>query len=457
MKAAASCHRVHPPKSRNATLRMWGKVRAIEDREPWLQPSGSIHDRRCLSRVRGRPVDAHLTGARLRARTQRASDSRFSAPVRGYHHAVAVTMQRMKDQPLLQLDNVECHYDGRSITHSLSMRIRHGMVGCLLGPSGCGKTTVLRAIAGFQAIRGGEIRLRGQVVSSPGFTLPPEQRRIGMVFQDYALFPHLDVLANVTFGLRGLGRRARRAVCAEMLEIVGLETYARRYPHELSGGQQQRVAVARALAAKPDLILLDEPFSSLDVDLRERLGRDVAEILKRQGTTAILVTHDQLEAFAMGDQIGVLYDGNILQWDTAFNLYHDPANRFIADFIGQGRFIEATLTTPDTLETPLGMIQADRAFLWETGTPLEVLLRPDDIIADRDSQLKGRVISKAFKGAETMYTLELNAGIEVLALFPSHLDHAIGDTVSVRVAADHAVAFAREDALTSVTATNAEP
>ncbi len=365
-------------------------------------------------------------------------------------------MQPMSDIPLLQLDNVECRYGDKPIARSLSMRVRQGMLTCLLGPSGCGKTTVLRAIAGFQAICGGEIRLRGNVVSSPAFTVPPEQRHIGMVFQDYALFPHLDVLANITFGLRGLSRAERRAVCAEMLEIVGLETYAKSYPHELSGGQQQRVAVARALAARPDLILLDEPFSSLDVDLRERLGRDVTEILKRQGTTAILVTHDQLEAFAMGDQIGVLYDGNILQWDTPFNLYHDPANRFIADFIGQGRFIQATLTTPDTLETPLGLIQADRAFLWEPGTRVEVLLRPDDIIADRDSPLKGRVISKAFKGAETLYTLELKAGIEVLALFPSHLDHAVGDTISVRVAADHAVAFTRRDELTSVPASDAE-
>jgi iron(III) transport system ATP-binding protein len=352
-------------------------------------------------------------------------------------------MRSMSETPLLQLDRVECRIGERAITGSLSMRVRQGMLACLLGPSGCGKTTVLRAIAGFQPITSGEIRLRGEIVSSAGFTLPPERRHIGVVFQDYALFPHLDVLGNITFGLHGLGRTARRKVCAQMLEVVGLESYARRYPHELSGGQQQRVAVARALAAKPDLILLDEPFSSLDVELRERLGRDVAEILKHEGTTAILVTHDQLEAFAMGEQIGVLYEGELLQWDTPYNLYHDPANRFIADFIGQGRFIDAILATPDTLETPLGEIQADRAFLWSPGTALEVLLRPDDVVADRDSRLKGLVVSKAFKGAETLYTLRLEPGIEVLALFPSHMDYVIGDTVSVRIAADHAVAFER--------------
>lgn len=352
----------------------------------------------------------------------------------------------MSEKPLLQLDGVECRYGNRSVIRSLSLRIRRGTITCLLGPSGGGKTTVLRAIAGFQAIQGGEIRLRGALASGPGFTIPPERRRIGMVFQDYALFPHLDVLGNITFGLRGISRAKRRGICAEMLEVVGLEAHARRYPHELSGGQQQRVAVARALAVKPDLMLFDEPFSSLDVDRRERLGRDVKEILKRHGTTAVLVTHDQLEAFAMGEQIGVLHEGNLLQWDTPFNLYHDPVSRFVADFIGQGRFVEAVLRTPDTLETPLGSIQADRAFLWETGTRLEVLLRPDDIVPDRDGRLKGRVISKAFKGAETLYTLDLEAGIEVLALFPSHLDYAIGDAVSVRVAADHAVAFARKGA-----------
>ncbi len=349
----------------------------------------------------------------------------------------------MSDEHLLKVEDIECRYGDEVVVRNFSLRVRPGSVSCLLGPSGCGKTTVLRAIAGFRPIQAGKIHLRGEVVSEPGSTVPPERRRIGMVFQDYALFPHLDNLGNVSFGLRRGSRALRRETALEMLEVVGLVQFAHRYPHELSGGQQQRGALARALAVKPDLILMDEPFSSLDVDLRERLSREVHDILKRQGTAAILVTHDQLEAFAMGEQVGVLRNGQLLQWDTPYNLYHDPADRFVADFIGQGRFIDAVLRAPDIIDTPLGTIQADRAFLWEPGTPLDVLLRPDDIVPDDSGNLRGRIVNKAFKGAETLYTLSLEGNVEVLALFPSHLDYQLGETVSVRVAADHTVAFTR--------------
>jgi iron(III) transport system ATP-binding protein len=228
----------------------------------------------------------------------------------------------------------------------------------------------------------------------------------------------------------------------DMLGLVGLTSLAKRFPHELSGGQQQRVALARALAGRPDLVLLDEPFSSLDVDLRERLSHEVHDILKGQGISAIMVTHDQHEAFAIGEMVGVMNDGRILQWDTPFNLYHDPADRFIANFIGQGRFLKAQLLTPDTLQTEVGVIHADRAFLWPPGTQLDVLLRPDDILPEPNANLRARVVGKAFKGAETLYTLRITDSVELLSLFPSHLDLALGEEVGVRVAADHAVAFA---------------
>lgn len=342
---------------------------------------------------------------------------------------------------ILEVEDIECRFDTESVVRGLSMRIRSGAVVCLLGPSGCGKTTVLRAIAGFHPVHRGLVRLRGQVVSEPGYGVAPEQRHVGMVFQDYALFPHLSILQNTVFGVASLSRRDRRKLGIELLELVGLEGLANRYPHELSGGQQQRVAVARALATKPDLILLDEPFSNLDVELRERLSDQVHAILKSQGISGIMVTHDQHEAFAMGEQVGVMHKGRILQWDSPFNLYHDPAERFIADFIGQGCFVSATLKTPDTLETDLGLIQADRAFLWKPGASLDVLLRPDDIIPDQDSPLRAAVVKKAFKGAETLYTLRFMNGIELLSLFPSHLDYSVGDTVGVRIAPAHSVAF----------------
>src|SRR3989338_4734264 len=196
----------------------------------------------------------------------------------------------------LTLRDIECRYDDRSAVRGLTLHVRDGNIICLLGPSGCGKTTVLRAVAGFQSLGAGEILIRGRTVSRPGFLLPPESRRLGMVFQDYALFPHLDVAGNDGFGLRRMPAAEKRRIVDETVELVGLAGLARRYPHELSGGQQQRVALARALAPNPDLILLDEPFSNLDVELRERLSGEVRAILKHRGTTAVLVTHDQHEA-----------------------------------------------------------------------------------------------------------------------------------------------------------------
>ena len=219
---------------------------------------------------------------------------------------------------------------------SVSFSLERGGIACLVGPSGCGKTTILRCIAGFERITDGEILLNGVVLSGLRTRVAPEKRRFGMVFQDYALFPHLTVADNVAFGLHGLNARTRRARVAEVLAAVGLEGMERAWPHELSGGQQQRVALARALAPKPHLLLLDEPFSNLDAELRERLAREVREILKASDITAILVTHDQREAFAVADEIGILQRGHIEQWDSPYNLYHWPASRFVASFRRRG-------------------------------------------------------------------------------------------------------------------------
>ncbi|MDH5179577.1 MAG: ABC transporter ATP-binding protein [Gammaproteobacteria bacterium] len=347
---------------------------------------------------------------------------------------------------ILELHAITCHYRGHTAVHELNLHVNKGDLFCLLGPSGCGKTTVLRAIAGFEPISQGKILLRGETISSPAFTLPPEKRRIGMVFQDYALFPHMNVCANVSFGLQDQPAKKRRQIADAMLEIVGLAGYGQRYIHELSGGQQQRVALARALAPKPELILLDEPFSNLDIEMREHLSQEVRQILKSQGATGILVTHDQLEAFAVGDQIGVMNQGHILQKDSAYNLYHSPKNPFVADFIGQGVFLHGKLRSPDTVETELGIIVGDRAYDWPVDTPVKLLLRPDDLVRDANGHLTGKVINKAFKGAEIMYTLQLASGIEVLSLFPSHYDHAVGDTVKLRLAPDHMVIFRTNEA-----------
>lgn len=345
---------------------------------------------------------------------------------------------------LLDIKKIECRYCGQTAVRKLSMHVNEGDLVCLLGPSGCGKTTVLRAIAGFESLYAGEIIIRDQVMSRPGYSRAPEKRNLGMVFQDYALFPHMDVNANIGFGLRNLNPTEKNRVVKNMLEVVDLEGFGQRYIHELSGGQQQRVALARALAPKPDLILMDEPFSNLDIEMREHLSQEVRQILKNQGATGVLVTHDQHEAFAIGDQIGVMHEGQILQWDTAYDLYHSPSNLFIADFIGQGVFLKGTLLTHETIQTELGIVKGDRAYDWPEGTKLELLVRPDDIVYDPEGDLYGEVTQKAFKGAEILYTLKMSPNIEVLSLFPSHHNHSIGERVSVRLAPDHMIAFIKE-------------
>jgi iron(III) transport system ATP-binding protein len=343
--------------------------------------------------------------------------------------------------PVLSLNAVSHAYQQKSTFSQLSFSLAKGQIGCLLGPSGCGKTTALRCIAGFEQLAAGSILLNGKLVSSTDFHLSAEQRQIGMVFQDYALFPHLNVEKNVGFGLHGMPRQLRQQRIDELLEVVGLRAYKNAYPHELSGGQQQRVALARALAPKPDLLLLDEPFSNLDVALRERLGLEVREILKQQNATAILVTHDQDEAFAIADEIGVMHQGQIQQWDSAYKIYHEPANRFVADFVGEGVFIPGTVLAPDRIQIELGEIAGNMPLDCCLGCTVDVLVRPDDVIHDDHSEVQARVLAKAFRGADFLYTLELASGARLLSLVPSHHNHAIGELIGIQLEIDHVIAF----------------
>jgi iron(III) transport system ATP-binding protein len=342
---------------------------------------------------------------------------------------------------LLEVENLRHAYGEQVVVRGLSFALARGMIGCLLGPSGCGKTTVLRCIAGFEALQEGEIRLSGKVVSRPGAALRPEKRRVGMVFQDYALFPHLRIADNIAFGLHDAPQPQRAARLRELAELAGLEEVLQKYPHEISGGQQQRVALARALAPRPELLLLDEPFSNLDVDLRERLSHEVRDIIRASGATAILVTHDQHEAFAMADEIGIMHEGRIQQWDTAYNVYHRPANRFVADFVGQGVFLPATALSPNELEIELGVLKSPNM---PRGVALEVLLRPDDVVHDDAATTQAEVVHKAFRGAEILYTLRLGSGRKVLTLVPSHHNHALGERIGIRLDVDHVVAFQPE-------------
>ncbi|MBX3634676.1 MAG: ABC transporter ATP-binding protein [Rubrivivax sp.] len=354
----------------------------------------------------------------------------------------------------LSVEGVAVRYpgSGRAAVDAVSIGLAAGQIGVLIGPSGCGKTSLLRAVAGLERCAAGRVAIAGEALSdaAAGVHLAPERRRIGMVFQDFALFPHLSVADNVAFGVAALPRGERAARVQQMLDLVGLAHAAKRAPHELSGGQQQRVALARALAPRPRLLLLDEPFSSLDVDLRERLAQEVRVILKDSGTTALLVTHDQLEAFAVGDVIGVMNHGHLEQWDDAYSLYHRPASRFVAGFIGHGVFAPARIVTCEhghCVETPLGELHdVANCPLPEAypGGECEVLLRADDIVHDDASPVKALIERKAFRGSEFLYTLRLAGGERVVAHVPSHHDHQVGEWIGIRAEVDHVVTFPRQ-------------
>ena len=348
----------------------------------------------------------------------------------------------------LILDAVSQSYGARPIIADLSFTLPEGAIGCLLGPSGCGKTTALRCISGFEPIQAGEIRIDGEVVTRPGWMLAAQKRRVGMVFQDYALFPHLTVARNVGFGLRDQSNTARQTRVDELLDLVGLAGHANEYPHQLSGGQQQRVALARALAPRPRLILMDEPFSNLDVELRERLSIEVRDILRREATTALIVTHDQNEAFALADWVGVMHEGRIQQWDTPYKLYHEPANRFVADFVGQGALVAGEVINDHQVKIELGVLNGHiPVACYASGCDqhtVDVLLRPDDIVHDDDSLMLAEIENKAFRGAEFLYTLKLPSGQRALSLVPSHHNHAIGEKIGIKLAVDHVIAFRKE-------------
>jgi iron(III) transport system ATP-binding protein len=350
--------------------------------------------------------------------------------------------------PVLDLNGISHFHGQRATAQGLNLTLGAGRICCLLGPSGCGKTTVLRCIAGFERISEGTIRIDGELVSGDRHHVVPERRRVGMVFQDYALFPHLNVERNVAFGLRGAADDRDRV--RHLLETVGLASTAKRYPHELSGGQQQRVALARALAPQPRLLLLDEPFSNLDIDLREQLATEVRSILKTSGTTAVFVTHDQNEAFAMADEIAVMAEGRIQQIAGAYDLYHRPANRFVADFIGQGVFVEGRVLDDRRLAIEIGHVAADAPMRYAhdatpvlPGSKVDVLLRPDDVVHDDASPVQARVLHKAFRGAEILYTLQLESGIRVLSMVPSHHNHVLMETIGIRLDLDHLILFPR--------------
>ncbi len=343
---------------------------------------------------------------------------------------------------LVHLEHVTKRFaaDRPPATDGLSFTVESGRILALLGPSGCGKTTTLRLIAGFETPDQGRIAIAGQTVADAdrGIHVEPEARGVGVVFQDYALFPHLTIAQNVGFGLERTSRSERRARVAQILDLVGLTDFGGRYPHELSGGQQQRVAVARALAPAPTLILLDEPFSNLDADLRAQMRDEVEKILRATGTTAIFVTHDQEEAFTIADQVGVLDQGRLEQVGAPEVIYHNPATPFVAEFVGAADFLPG-LVSREGIVTEIGVFGNlnGRAL----GSRVRVMIRPDDVTFVPDAAGEAVIVRRYFRGSENLYCLDLPSGHRVHSSQPSSAAFPNGLRVRPEAHVLHVVTF----------------
>lgn len=311
---------------------------------------------------------------------------------------------------------------------SVDLELPKGQLMALLGPSGCGKTTTLRLIAGFERLDQGEIEIGGQIVARDNFHLPPERRRVGMVFQEYALFPHLTVGQNVRFGLHQYRGDAAQRV-ATVLDLVGLNGLDARYPHELSGGQQQRVALARALAPEPELILLDEPFSNLDAGLRVRVRAEVRSILRQANATAIFVTHDQEEALSLVDTVAVLIDGRVRQIAPPQRLYRQPADRDVAAFVGDANFLSGQAHAR-RVTCELGTLETVN----ENHGPVDILIRPESVsVTPAGADAPSRVRNILFFGHDQLVTVQLASGALIDARLGPLVHFAVGQPVQVRV------------------------
>ncbi|MFV8783255.1 ABC transporter ATP-binding protein [Microbulbifer sp. SA54] len=333
--------------------------------------------------------------------------------------------------PLLQVAEVECRYGNQRILQKVSFSLAPGEIACLLGPSGCGKTTLLHAIAGFQPIANGAIELEGRTLSQPGSTVPPEKRQVGVVFQDYALFPHLTVAENIAFGLKAFSKEQRNARVTELLQLIRMAQYGQQYPHQLSGGQQQRVALARALAPRPKLLLMDEPFSNLDTELRRSLAAEVRRILQKENLAAIVVTHDREEAFVVGDKLGVLAGGALQQWDSPQAIYHQPATLAVAKVIERGNLLEGNVSEGGFAHCALGDIPLPEG-RWLAGQPVAIFVRHSDLIRQSDAVGAGaaRVLEKYFLGDHSLYRLQLASGELLEASFSGEVK--VGQEIFVR-------------------------
>jgi iron(III) transport system ATP-binding protein len=351
------------------------------------------------------------------------------------------------EQPVLELDGVTKRYGPECAVEDLSLSVRDGELLTLLGPSGCGKTTTLRILAGLERPDEGSVRLNDQVIADDeGTFVKPESRDVGIVFQDFALFPHLTVAENVAFGLQGLDDDATGERVQELLELVGLEEQRDSRPSELSGGQQQRVALARSLAPEPSVLLLDEPFSNLDVRLREQMREEVRQILKETGVTAVSVTHDQEEALSISDRVAVIDAGDVEQVGTPEKVFQHPESRFVASFLGQASFLSGHFDH-GAVDTPLGDFPASMVEGLTTeyeNAEVDLLVRPDDLRAtpvDASDGGNGEIIYRQYMGPSFVYRVRLDDGDVVHCQHNHVTDFELGQRVNVELVADHTIAW----------------
>ncbi|WP_435358211.1 ABC transporter ATP-binding protein [Haloarchaeobius sp. DFWS5] len=370
-----------------------------------------------------------------------SSDATITADVETVYERPSVE----DSETVLELDGVAKSYGSEEVISDLSLSVREGEILTMLGPSGCGKTTTLRLVAGLERIDGGVVALNGEPVSGADSFVPPEQRGVGVVFQEFALFPHMTAAENIAFGLKEASEDEKAQRVDEMLDLVGLQSHRESYPDELSGGQQQRIALARSLAPEPRILLLDEPFSNLDVDLRVEMREEVRRILKEAGVTAISVTHDQEEAMSISDRVAVMNDGDLEQVGRPEQVFQHPESRFVAGFLGHASFLSGFLRE-DTVQTGVGPIDRETMHGLAAeydGTTLDVLVRPDDISARPagPDEADGRVVYRRYLGPSILYRVELDNG-DVLECMHNHTDQVdLDQSVAVELTADHDLAW----------------
>ncbi|MDJ1430534.1 ABC transporter ATP-binding protein [Halostagnicola sp. A-GB9-2] len=371
------------------------------------------------------------------------------------------TREPTTTETVLELDGIAKQYASEEVITDLSLSVRDGEILTLLGPSGCGKTTTLRLIAGLEKPNDGAVRLNGEAVAGNGQFVPPEHRGVGVVFQEFALFPHMTARENIAFGLQEWAEEERDARVASLLELVGLESHGDHQPEELSGGQQQRIALARSLAPEPEMLLLDEPFSNLDVDLRVEMREEVRQIIKEAGVTAVSVTHDQEEALSISDRVAVMNDGDIEQVDTPEQIFQQPESRFVAGFLGHASFLSGEVHG-DHVDTAVGRVLRDNVHGLATqydGTGIDLLVRPDDVTAypATEQEANGTVVYRRYLGPTVLYRIELDSG-ETIECMHNHSDHIdLDERVAVRVTAEHELAWFPAGQRTSAEEQTGEP